>query len=339
MSNRELRTVCAGLGFVGSSAHVPSFRKVPDSKLLGVVARRGRNSERIALQLREKYGLNIYYDWEAVCQDPEVDAVCVAVPTPSHYEMAKRALEGGKHVLLEMPMAPRLEQVEELGELAKKKGVVLMPILNFRRAPGYVKARELLKSGAIGEPMAFTFRELVAAEDLAKQWPPSSWAWDKEKSGGYPDFTLSVWSLDMFRWFFETEIENVKWAANYRQVTGVADFNAYQTMGVIRLRNGAVGSLTYGASVAKGQDTSRFEVFGNNGKTIVVDWNDRVTLVGRGDERESWKLEPKGPEVWGHKQWVAHFVQACLGRERPEATYRDAIAAQKWSSKIVTELI
>lgn len=331
--------MCAGLGFVGGAAHVPSFRKVPDSKLLGVVARKGRESERIAIQLKEKYGINVYYDWDAVCVDPNVDAVCIAVPTPDHYELAKRAIEGGKHVFLEMPMAPELQKAEELGRLAEGKGVVLMPILNFRHAPGYVKAKELLEVGAIGKPIALTFREFIAAEDLARQWPLSSWAWDIKKSGGYPDFTLSVWSLDMFRWFFKTEIENVKWAACYMPVEGVDSFKGYQTVGIIRLKNGVVGNLIYGSSVAKGQDTSRFEVFGNNGKTIVVDWSDKITLYGKGDEKELWKLEPKGPEVWGHKQLIAHFVQACLGKEKPEITYKDAIAAQKWSAKIVTDLI
>ncbi len=344
MADKELKTVCAGLGFVGGQAHVPSFRKVPNSKLLGVIARKGRKSEEIATKLKEKYGINIYYDWSEVCKDPEVDAVCVATPTPFHYPMAKEALEGGKHVYLEMPIAPKLEQAEELGKLAEKQGVVLMPILNFRRCPGYVKAKELYESGAIGKPIAITFREFIAAKDLADQWPLSSWAWDIEKSGGYPDYTLSVWSLDMFRWFFGTDIENVKWAANYMPIEGIDDFKGYQTVGVIRLENGVVGKLMYGSTVEKGLDTSRFEIFGNNGKTIVVDWVPSkdpsifdVSLLGA--ETQNWKVEGKGPRIWGHRQLIAHFVQACLGNEKPEFDYTDAIAAQKWSDKIVTDLI
>lgn len=338
MSDNELRTVCAGLGFVGGSTHVPSFRKVPNSRLVGVIVKTAQD-EQFALRQKDKYGIDIYYDWDVVCRDPGVDAVCIAVPTPFHYELAKKALESGKHVYLELPMAPELSKAEELGRLAEAKNLVLMPALNFRRAPCYVKARDLFEAGAIGEPIALMFREFIAAEDLAKQWPLSSWAWDAKKSGGYPDFTLSVWSLDMFRWFFRTEIENAEWAANYKSIEGVNDFKGYQTVGIIRMKNGVVGSVTYGSSVAKGQETSRFEILGNNGKTIVVDWNDRVTVVGRGDDKQFWKLEPKGPEAWGHKQLIAHFVQVCLGNEAPEFTYEDAVAAQKWAAKMVSELI
>ncbi len=339
MTDRLLKTVCAGLGFVGGQAHVPSFRKVSNSRLLGVIARKGRESEKKATKLKEKYGIRIYYDWSEVCTDPEVNAVCVATPTPYHYSMAKEALEGGKHVYLEMPIAPDIKDARELGRLAEENGLILMPILNFRRCPGYVKAKELFEDGAIGRPIAITFREFIAAEDLAKQWPLSSWAWDRERSGGYPDYTLSLWSLDMFRWFFHSEIENVAWAANYLPIEGIDDFKGYQTVGVIRFENNVVGKLMYGSSVAKGQDTSRFEIFGNNGNTLRVDWNNKVTLIGKEDEIKHWKLELKGPRVWGHRQLIHHFVQCCIGKQEPELDYRDAIAAQTWASKIVTDPI
>ncbi len=344
MGEEELKTVCAGLGFVGGQAHVPSFRKAPNSKLLGVIARKGRKSEEFAKKLQEKYGIKIYYDWSEVCKDPEVDAVCVATPTPFHYPMAKEALEAGKHVYLEMPIAANLERAEELGKLAEKQGVVLMPILNFRKCPGYVKAKELYDEGAVGKAIAITFREFIAAKDLAEQWPLTSWAWDKEKSGGYPDFTLSLWSLDMFRWFFNTEIKNMSWAPNYMEIEGVENFKGYQTVGIIRLANSTVGKVMYGSSVVKGQDTSRYEIFGNNGKIIAVQWdpakwNFVVTLYGEGDEKEEWTIEPKGARVWGHRQLIEHFVQACLGKEKPECDYHDAIEAMKWSLKIVSDPI
>ncbi|MFW9918803.1 MAG: Gfo/Idh/MocA family protein [Candidatus Thorarchaeota archaeon] len=348
----ELKTVCAGVGFVGGAAHVPSFRKVDNSQLWGVLARKGRESEKYALELKEKFDtkyklpFKIYYDWSDVCKDPDVDAVCVATPTPFHYPMAKEALEHGKNVYLEMPIAPKLKDAEELGKIAEKKGVVLMPILNFRHCPGYVKAKELVDSGAIGKPIAITFREFIAAEDLADQWPLSGWAWDIEKAGGYPDYTLSVWSLDMFRWFFNTEIEEMRWTANYMPIEGINDFKGYQTVGIIRFANGVVGTSMVGSTVAKGLDLSRFEIYGNNGKTILVDWIPKtnrevfdVTLFGKGDDKENWQVEGKGPKIWGHQQLIQHFVHACLGKEKAGFDYRDAIAAQKWSDKIVTDLM
>ncbi|MFW9847545.1 MAG: Gfo/Idh/MocA family protein [Candidatus Thorarchaeota archaeon] len=352
MADKVLKTVCVGVGFVGGAAHVPSFRKVPNSQLYGLMARKGRDSEKYAMEWQEKVkkkdnmDLKIYYSWDDVCNDPEVDAVCVATPTPFHYSMGKQALEAGKHVYLEMPIAPKLKDAEELGKLAEKKGVTLMPILNFRHCPGYLKARELVENGAIGEPIAITFREFIAAEDLAEQWPLSGWAWDIEKAGGYPDYTLSVWSLDMFRWFFNTEIENMKWTANYKPIEGIDDFKGYQTVGIIKFANGVVGTTMVGSTVAKGLDLSRFEILGNNGKTILINWipaKNRevfdVTLFGKNGDDQNWQVEGKGPKIWGHRQLISNFVQACLGNEEPACTYKDAIAAQMWSDKIVTDLM
>jgi 1,5-anhydro-D-fructose reductase (1,5-anhydro-D-mannitol-forming) len=352
MTEKVLKTVCAGVGFVGGAAHVPSFRKVPNSQLYGLMARKGRDSEKYALKLKEKmakkdnFDLKIYYDWSDVCKDPEVDAVCVATPTPFHYPMGKEALEGGKNVYLEMPIAPKLKDAEELGKLAEKKGVVLMPILNFRNCPGYLKAKELVDNGAIGDPVAITFREFIAAEDLASQWPLSGWAWNIDKAGGYPDYTLSVWSLDMLQWFFDSPLENVEWTANYKPIEGIDDFKGYQTVGILKFANGIVGTSMLGSTVAKGLDLSRFEIFGNNGKTILVDWIPSknpeifdVTLFGKGDDKENWQVEGKGPKVWGHRQTIAHFVQACLGNEKPGFDYTAAVAAQKWANKIVTDLM
>ncbi len=345
----KLKVVCAGVGFVGGAAHVPSFRKVPDSKLYGLLARKGRDSEKYATELKAHLAgkgeeLKIYYDWNDVCNDPDVDAVCVAVPTPFHYPLGKQALEAGKHVYLEMPIAPKLSDAEELGKIAEKKGVVLMPILNFRKSPGYLKARELVDSGAIGKPIAITFREFIAAEDLASQWPLSGWAWNIEKAGGYPDYTLSVWSLDMLQWFFESPIVNADWTPNYMPIEGIDDFKGYQTVGIVKFENGIVGTMMLGSTVAKGLDLSRFEIFGNNGKNILVDWipsKNRevfdVTLFGKNGDDQNWQVEGKGPRIWGHRQLIANFVQACLGKEKPAATYKDAIAAQKWSNKIVSD--
>ena len=62
MTEKVLKTVCAGVGFVGGAAHVPSFRKVPNSQLYGLLARKGRDSEKYALKLKEKLAKKENYD-------------------------------------------------------------------------------------------------------------------------------------------------------------------------------------------------------------------------------------------------------------------------------------
>jgi len=323
--------LCVGVGFVGGSAHVPSFRKAEGSKLVGIAVKldvpKGKESEDYAKKQQEKYGIDIFYDYDEALKDSRIDSVCIAVPTPFHYVYAEAAIKAGKNVYLEMPVAPTIDKIKKLKEMAAEKGVIVMPILNFRFTPNYVKAKELFDKGVIGKPIALTFREFIPAKDLAGQWPLTSWAWDYEKAGGYPDFTLSVWSLDMLSWFFNSEVEETKWYPNYMEIEGVDNFRGYQTVGILKLKNGVVGTIQMGSSQAEGLGESRFEIFGNNGKTLYCDWNNIVKVIGANSETEVFELESKGPEVWGHKQLAQHFINVCLGKEKPIATLDNAIAA------------
>ena len=66
-------------------------------------------------------------DFEELLADPELEAVVVATPVPTHYELAKLALEAGKHVFVEKPPAMRAHEMEELCDLAEERDLVLMP--------------------------------------------------------------------------------------------------------------------------------------------------------------------------------------------------------------------
>ncbi|MEM2843077.1 MAG: Gfo/Idh/MocA family oxidoreductase [Candidatus Bathyarchaeia archaeon] len=150
-------------------------------------------------------------DYLKLLENPEVQGVIVSVPTPYHFKVASNAIKAGKHVLCEMPLAPTIEEAEKLKKIAEEKGVILMLSLNFRFAPPYVKAKQLINEKALGKPIAIYYREFISTDVLVAQWPGDSWAWDKNKSGGYPDFTLSVWSLDLAQWLMKADIIEVKW--------------------------------------------------------------------------------------------------------------------------------
>jgi predicted dehydrogenase len=83
--------------------------------------------------------------------DDGLDAVVIATPVPTHYELAKRALEAGKHVFVEKPPAMRAEEMEELVALAKARARVLMPGHLLLYHPGLRVVKELVDAGALGE--------------------------------------------------------------------------------------------------------------------------------------------------------------------------------------------
>lgn len=90
-------------------------------------------------------------DFEKVLQNSAVDAVAIATPVHTHFELAKRAIKAGKHVLVEKPLTMRADHAEELVALAEKKGVVLMVDHVFVYSPPVLKIKELVTQGKLGK--------------------------------------------------------------------------------------------------------------------------------------------------------------------------------------------
>ena len=90
-------------------------------------------------------------DYAELLADPELDAVVIATPVPTHYALAKQALEAGKHVLVEKPPAMKGSEMDELVTLAAERDLVLMPGHLLLYHPGVRKLKELVDSGGLGE--------------------------------------------------------------------------------------------------------------------------------------------------------------------------------------------
>jgi predicted dehydrogenase len=100
----------------------------------------------------ERYpGAQVTADLDEPLADASVDAVVIATPVPTHYALAKRALEAGKHVFVEKPPAMRGEEMAELVEIAQRAGLVLMPGHLLLYHPGLRKVKELVDAGELGD--------------------------------------------------------------------------------------------------------------------------------------------------------------------------------------------
>lgn len=129
---------------------------------------------------RAKYrAAKAYGSYEALVQDPDVDVVYVGTINTMHLPHAKLALEAGKHVLCEKPLGVNLAQTRELVDLARSKGLFLMEAFWTRFFPATVKAREVIRSGAIGAPT-------YVQADFGFKGPddPAHRLWDPAMAGG-----------------------------------------------------------------------------------------------------------------------------------------------------------
>ena len=120
-------------------------------------------------------------DWAAACTDPAVDVVSITAPNGLHRPMAEAALRAGKHVWLEKPMALTLADAQAMADLAAAHpGQMTILGYNYLRSPAFQRAVQFVKTGEIGQPMAFRG---VYDEDYSAD-PTLPWSWRMTRAAG-----------------------------------------------------------------------------------------------------------------------------------------------------------
>jgi predicted dehydrogenase len=112
----------------------------------------GSRSQAGADKFAAQFGIpRAHGSYEALCADPEVDAIYVATPHPMHAENAKLAIAHGKHLLIEKPFTINAKEAKEIADLAAAKGLVVLEAMWTRFLPHMVRIREIVGSGVLGE--------------------------------------------------------------------------------------------------------------------------------------------------------------------------------------------
>jgi predicted dehydrogenase len=139
------RVGVAGLGHWGKNL-VRNFDELADLRRLCDVAPELRTSF-----ARRYPNATVADDFGELVEDPQLDAIVIATPVPTHYQLAKRALEGGKHVFVEKPPAMRGEEMEELVSLAAERDLTCMPGHLLLYHPAVRKVKQLVDAGELGD--------------------------------------------------------------------------------------------------------------------------------------------------------------------------------------------
>jgi predicted dehydrogenase len=147
MITTPLGIAVVGFGYWGPNV-VRNIVQSPELCLVGLCERDPLRAEIFAGRYP---GPKVEPDLDALLADPRVEAVAIATPPRTHYPLARRALEAGKHVLVEKPLACTADEAEQLIELARDAERVLMPGHTFLYSPPVNKVRELIASGAVGD--------------------------------------------------------------------------------------------------------------------------------------------------------------------------------------------
>jgi predicted dehydrogenase len=149
---RAAETAPLGVAVVGYGYWGPNLaRNVAESPELSLQALCERDSQRGVAFSQRFPGVPVRREFDDVLDDPSVDAVIVATPPATHHALVKRALEAGKHVLVEKPLATATADAEELIMIAEREELVLMPGHTFVYSPAVNTIRALLTEGVVGD--------------------------------------------------------------------------------------------------------------------------------------------------------------------------------------------
>jgi predicted dehydrogenase len=142
-----IRAGVVGYGYWGPNL-VRNLAEAPDCQVAAIC---DCNQERLAVARRRVPGAATTTRWEDLVQDPRIDAVAVATPVSTHFEIAMEALRAGKHVLLEKPMAATADQAMRLIDEAERRRLTLMVDHTFVFTGAVRKIRETIEAGGLGE--------------------------------------------------------------------------------------------------------------------------------------------------------------------------------------------
>ena len=292
-STTPLRVGIIGAGFVSVRSHIPGYQRLPDVE---VVALCDTNEAR-AQEVAQRFGIpHVFTDYRDLLAFPDLDVVSVCVPNALHAEITIAALDSGRHVLCEKPMAITVAQAEAMAAAAERNNRLLTLGLHFRFAPHSRTLKRLIQAGALGDIY------LAQISLLRRSGIPGygSWFTNRDLAGGGVLLDLGVHLLDLILYLMDFPTPVSVMAASY-------DYMGTRRRGVGR----------WGADIFTGP--ARFDV--DDLSTAFVRFANGATLVmtasWAGYSRSEYWMRLMGTEGG------AEFSPDLFGEEHPLHLFSD----------------
>lgn len=160
----------------------------------------GNRTHEKAVAFAEKYGIEkVYDDFNEMFVDPEVDVIYITTPHNTHINFMRKAIENGKHLLVEKSITLNSSELEEMTVLAKEKGVIIAEAMTIFHMPIYKKLKEILDSGALGKVNLITMNF-----GSFKEYDMSNRFFNRNLAGGAM-LDIGVYALSFIRWFMDSK--------------------------------------------------------------------------------------------------------------------------------------
>lgn len=319
-----------GCGKIAQVRHIPEYLENPNAEIRGYF---DLNLQR-AQELAEKFGGKAFASVEELLADPSIDAVSICVANFAHAEMTIKALEAGKHVLCEKPMAVTLAECEAMVAAAKKAGKHLMIGHNQRLAKAHMVAKKMIEEGAIGRILTFrtTFGH-GGPETWSIDPGKSVWFFDKKRAAMGAMADLGIHKTDLIQ--FLTGQKVVRTTARLTtldkrdaggNLIGVDD-NAFC---IYELSGGAYGTMTASWTYYAAEDNSTI-LYGTKGTMRIYDDPAHSIVVKKSSgETEYYDVEQIQTNDNQTKSGIIDlWMEALVQDKEPEISGESALSAMR----------
>lgn len=316
-----------GCGVI-SATHATALQHIEGSRLYAVCDIIPEKADKLA----ETSGAEkIYYNHHDLLADPNVDIVCVCVPSGNHAEICIDAANAGKAIVCEKPMEITVSRIESVIAAVEKAGVKMQCIFQRRMMPTAIAIRELIRNGELGK-IYTAEADLRYYRDQA-YYDSAGWRGTWELDGGGALMNQGVHGVDLILWMLDDEVETLYGVAETlgRKIE-VEDTAA----AVMRMKRGTICTIVSATTTYPGFSTT-FKISGEKGSVAFSDnglelWSfiDEANAPARPDiqtEKVGGHANPAAISVSGHIQLLADIADAVRDDREPMIPPREATLA------------
>jgi len=272
---KELRVGLIGYGFIGR-VHTLAYQSIPfyydplpcKIRLVGVSSGHEESCRKAVAQAGYEFWTT---DWRELVERDDIDIIDCCAPNFLHKDIVIQALQSGKHVYCEKPLAMNLAEARQILEAAKRSRTKAQVVFMYRFIPAMMRAKQLVEEGFLGRP--FSFRAAYLHSGYIDASRPLTWRLDKAKGGGGALFDIGSHVLDLIRVLlgdFKSVFATTETFIKQRPLPdapgkmGKVEVDDLSLL-MLKMKNGALGTLEASRVATGTNDELRLEVHGDQG--------------------------------------------------------------------------
>ncbi|MEE4312094.1 MAG: inositol 2-dehydrogenase [candidate division KSB1 bacterium] len=318
MKNQKLRFGVIGAGRIGKIHAENLVNHISETDVVAISDIIEAEVEKLSKQFHIP---GIFSNYDDIVSHPDIDAIAICSPTPTHYDIILKAAASGKDIFCEKPIDLSVDKIIEINKAVAKHGVKLMVGFNRRFDPNFLKVCDMVTSGQTGDPQILR----ITSRDPAP--PPEEYI----RSSGGLFLDMTIHDFDMARYLMNSEVTEVYARANVMVDPVFEKAGDWDTAIVmLTFQNGAMCAIDNSRQAVYGYD-QRVEVFGSRGMvTVKNNTPDNHIFIDANGEHSALPLNffmQRYTESYLNE--MRAFVDSIKKDEQPPATGEDGLAAVK----------